>query len=671
MKKFIASNPNFNFLYSLIFFQFSLLTIFRIIFLFYFRNEIGEGTENFIRKSLILGAKFDLRLVMLLSIPAIISLLIPLSDRIKKIFNNFFYTILTSLVTSIYVLDMSYFSYLKSRVNSTVFQFLKNPLISLQMVNESYPILLFVLIILVVTLISFFIIKKFITPLIETSKEKTEKKYSITSYTLFIIFFAFSLHGNFSQYPLRWSQAFASTDPFASNLALNPILYIVDTYSFRSQDFNEDEVRKTYPLVTDFLGLEDKNESNLDFTRRFKGNYHTNAPNIVIIVMESMGYYKTGLGGSKVNPTPMLDTLAKESLLFTNFYTPTEATARSIFATVTSLPDTSKGGRKITGSRNPLIVNQHTIISDLVDHEKYYFLGGSANWGNIRGLLSFNIPNLKIFEEGSYKSSSQDVWGISDLNLFKEAIFNINNRDKSKPFFALIQTSGFHRPYTIPSDKDDFIIKTHIDVSEKELKEYGFDSLAEYNSMRFQDFSLGKFIEIAKKESWYENTIFFIFGDHSLPANNAINVPKWAMQLSNCYHVPLVIHSKKHITPGIETKIASEMDVMPTVAGLVGVPYKTRSFGRDLFNKKFDSYRAAFSYNYYAPYYLSLIDSDYYFEFCPYNNEGRLICHSNTENPNEDVKDKFREKYLEMKTLTTGLYESAKYLINNNPKIDS
>ena len=173
---------------------------------------------------------------------------------------------------------------------------------------------------------------------------------------------------------------------------------------------------------------------------------------------------------------------------------------------------------------------------------------------------------------------------------------------------------------------------------------------------------------MAKKTKWYDNTIFLVFGDHSLPNNGAVNLQDWERNLSNGYHVPLIIHSPKYIKPGVETKIASEMDVMPTVAALVGVPYRTRSFGRDLFNPQFDNYRAAFSYNWSAPFNLSLIDKDYYFEYIPYNGQGLMVKYTSST-PNENIKEKNPEKYREMETLTKGLYETAKYLLHHNPHL--
>ena len=530
------------------------------------------------------------------------------------------------------------------------------------MVRESYPWFWLLLLILIFGIGFYFILSRYFEKILDLQKVETTKQKKIGRMVLFIFTFILGIYGSVHMYPLRWSEAFLSPDPFTSNLALNPILYMIDTYSFRTSDFNTESVHRSYPIVANFLKIDKYDEKKLNFIREFPANPERlkQHPNVVVIIMESMAFYKTGIGGSKVNPTPNLDALAKKSIFFNNFFTPTVATARSVFAAVTSLPDISKVQ---TGTRNPFVVNQHAIMGEIKDYEKFYFLGGSANWGNIRGILSYNIPNLHVYEEGSYKAQRVDVWGISDLDLFKESIAGINKIEAEIPFVAIVQTSGFHRPYTIPNNSDDF---KSIKISDQELKDYGFESLEEFNAMRLQDYSLGRFIEMAKKEKWYDNTIFMVFGDHGLTHNNAINVADWTKSLADHYHVPFLIHSPRYIKPGIETKVASEMDVMPTLAGLIGVPYKTRSFGRDLFNPKFDNYRAAFSYNWYAPFHLTLIDKDFYFEYIPYNNQGKLVKHTDGLD-DENARQKFPEKYQEMEQLSKGLYESAKYLLYHNP----
>lgn len=670
MKNKYFGTPKLRFLYSLFFFQIILYTLYRLIFLVWFKQDISPDSTSVIFHSLWLGFKFDARLAMGLLIPAILFINLPLNPAFKVRLQNVIYTLLFSFVSFIYILDIGFYSYLKLRVNATVLSFLKNPIISFQMVSESYPWFLILLLFIVLTVIIWYILRTFITPVIMGSPLNANNRTKFIGGFIFFLLFAWGLYGSIKAYPLRWSEAFATPDAFASNLSLNPVLYITDTYTFRNKEFEKEKVQENYELVARYLGVEEANlnKEKLNFVRSFSENPEKRAirPNIVYIVMESMAFFKSGLGGSMVDPTPNLDAIAKESLLFTNFYTPTVATARSIFAAVTSLPDTSKVK---TGSRNPFIVNQNTIMGEFNGYQKFYFLGGSANWGNIRGIFSNNIPGLKIYEEGSYKSPRVDVWGISDLNLFKEAHAVLDNKDLTQPpFFAFIQTAGFHRPYTIPGDSDDFKVLTPKDISEKEIRDYGFESFEEYNAMRLQDYSLGKFMELAKKSPWYENTIFVIHGDHALPHNQAKNVREWQRPLLNNYHVPFIVHWPKKIQPGVETKIASELDTMATLAGLAGIPYKTRSLGRDLFNPQFDNYRAAFSYNWMPPFDYSLIDKDFYFQYNPESKKGFLIKYS--ENPDGViVTDEMPDKYNEMKTLATGLYESARFLMNNNPKI--
>lgn len=647
--------PKLKYLYFLVLFQLLFLTFFRLLFLGYNWHELNSSAIHLLPQVFTLGFRFDLRFAFALLVPAFI--LIHFNKKILTIV----YTVIFTVVTFFYVLDAGYFNYLKSRLNATVIQFLKNPMISFEMVRESYPWYWLLILICAFGALFYFVLSRYFEKILVEEKLPTTPKKKVGRMVLFIFTFALSIYGSVHMYPLRWSEAFLSPDPFTSNLALNPVLYMLDTYSFRTSDFDTESVHRAYPVVAKFLGIEKYDEKKLNFVREFPGNSARlkQHPNVVVIIMESMAYYKTGIGGSKINPTPNLDALAKNSLLFNNFFTPTVATARSVFAAVTSLPDISKVQ---TGTRNPFIVNQHAIMGEIKDYEKFYFLGGSANWGNIRGILSYNIPNLHVYEEGSYKAPRVDVWGISDLDLFKESISGIRKIEAEIPFVAVIQSAGFHRPYTIPVNSDGF---QKITISDKELRDYGFESLEEYNAMRLQDYSLGRFFELAKKEKWYDNTIFMVFGDHGLPNNNAINVAEWTRSLADHYHVPFLIHSSRYIKPGVENKIASEMDVMPTLAGLMGVPYKTRSFGRDLFNPKFDSYRAAFSYNWYAPFHLTLVDQDFYFEYIPYNNQGKLVKHS-LNSKDENVKDKFPEKYQEMEQLSKGLYESAKYLLYHN-----
>src|SRR4029079_11673092 len=210
--------------------------------------------------------------------------------------------------------------------------------------------------------------------------------------------------------------------------------------------------------------------------------------------------------GIPANVARTVDRLAREGLLFTNYYSPSEKTARALYAAVFGMADVSP--RRPAGN-NPMAVDQYTIINAFRGYEKYFFLGGSANWSNIRGMLAHNIDGLKIFEEGSYKAKPVDVWGVTDEEVFLAASDELSKQ--RKPFFALILTSGNHRPYTVPHETHGYAREI---LSNEDLRANGFESNDEYNSFRYLDHAVGLFLEKASKEPWFQNTVFVLYGDH-------------------------------------------------------------------------------------------------------------------------------------------------------------
>ena len=117
--------------------------------------------------------------------------------------------------------------------------------------------------------------------------------------------------------------------------------------------------------------------------------------------------------------TPETLALAKESAYFSSYFAPARTTARAIFSLFTGIPDINQSYQ--TSSRNPFVVNHGLILNEFKGYAKFYCLGGNASWANIRGFLEHNVDDLVILEEGAWKASNVDVWGISDLDLFRES----------------------------------------------------------------------------------------------------------------------------------------------------------------------------------------------------------------------------------------------------------
>ena len=284
------------------------------------------------------------------------------------------------------------------------------------------------------------------------------------------------------------------------------------------------------------------------------------------------------MSGNPLNTTPFFKEMCDSGIFFNRCFSPTFGTARGVFATLTGIPDVQLSK---FSTRNPDAIKQHTIINEFEDYNKFYFLGGSSDFNNFEGLLK-NINGIKIHQEGSFKSAPLNVWGISDKNLFSEAanIFAV----QKKPFFAIIQTADNHRPFSIPEEDSDFVKRI---IPEDTLHKYGFESLKEFQSFCYTDYCFKKLIEEASRQDWFNNTIFIFIGDHGVEGEtSAIYPDKKNLGRLSDEHVPLLFYAPELLNPQIRTEIASQIDVLPTIAGMIHQPYTNTTLGRDLLNSK-------------------------------------------------------------------------------------
>jgi len=300
------------------------------------------------------------------------------------------------------------------------------------------------------------------------------------------------------------------------------------------------------------------------------------------------------------------------------------------------------------GSRNPLIVDQHVIADDFRGYEKLYFYTGDLAWGNIRGLLQNNISGLRVFEEKDYASPRNDGWGISDLHLFEEANAVFRGLG-GRPFIAFLHTSGNHRPYTIPADRRGFALRA---VPERELLEHGFRSQQEFDSLRFMDHSLGHFFALARREAYFDRTVFLILGDHG---SRGSGTSAWQKIGLTAIHVPFAIYAPGLIhSPRRIDAPASSLDVLPTVAALVGVPHVNTALGRDLFAPRLDGESFVFSEG-------GLVDREFFYA------DGRLH-RIRASDPTADLGAELPERKQRMAALWNDFRDLALYLMQHNGK---
>jgi len=636
-----------------------IMSVYRLVFFTFFHPSDTSFSESLF--SFWLGMRFDARVIAIILLPVLLlgsfKVLNPFLEPLAKKTWRVYLGVAAFCMIIFFGLDYYYYSYLTQRLNGNILNFVEDAGISLNMMWQSYPLLRLTLMVILFLFIMVLISRK----LFKTASVTyfINRRSRIISFLIVFLFFSFLIYGKAGRFPLRWSDAFSLGNQYESNLALNPFQSFFSSLNFRHAEYDIKKVKEYYPLMSQYLGVDKPDATQLDFTRNFAATDSINEkPNVVLVICESFSAYKSSMWNNPLNTTPFFDSLSKEGLFFDHAFTPHFGTARGVWATITGIPDVQLVK---TASRNPQAVDQRTIINDFKGYEKFYFLGGNASWANIRGVITNNIEDVKLFEEDDYSAPSIDVWGISDLNLFMEA--NKVLSKQQKPFFAIIQTSDNHRPYTIPeADRGGFEIINNVSIDT--LKKYGFESADEYNAFRYTDYCFSRFMKTAQKEKYGANTLFVFVGDHGIRCKNPLPLfPKsWVDQGLACEHVPLLFYYPNKLQPQRVSTIASQVDILPTIAGMVNISYTNTGMGKDLTtNLAADNYAFIIDHDtrqvgvVYKGFYYTKSISNAKEEFVSIVNDAPI--------PDNTYTDSLRKN---MRQMTDAYFQTAKYLLLNN-----
>ena len=633
-----------------------IFTAFRIATVVFFKPKNLTVIE--LLPSFWLGLKYDLRwIAFILSPIAFFSLFLKLSpfysDKNKKIW-TIYLGIITLLVLFFYGADFGQFAYINARLNADALIFAEDPKESLQMVWQSYPVIWILIGLFGAVLMMIWMFRK--THVDIEGKNLSIHKFSYKKkwHFLAVLILGWFMYGFFTLKPLNFFRAFNLNNEFKSNLALNPLQNFFTTLRFRKPDYNT-KAKENFSTIANFLAIEKSNETNPYSRIVYPGTkVLERQPNIVLVICESFSMYKSSMSGNVLNSTPYFNDLCKQGIFFNRCFSPTFGTARGLFATVTGIPDVLLSK---FATRDTVTVKQRTIINNFEEYEKFYFIGGRSQFNNFTGLIN-NIKGVTIYEEGKYKSAKENVWGISDKNLFLEA--NTVLAKQEKPFFAIIQTADNHRPFKIPIEDNDFVQKN---ISDEVLKKNGFESLKEYNSFAYSDYCFKKFIEAAKKNTYFNNTIFVFVGDHGLEGNASAVYPKaWMDQRLADEHIPLLFYSPNLLTAQQRNETVSQIDILPTIAGMIQQPYINTTLGRDLLDST-KKENAAFII-YHAPGWIGMVTDDYFYRKNIRIKKEELVTATNKPLNLTPLQQDSVKKYLS--TLTTSFYETARWMLVNN-----
>lgn len=538
-------------------------------FLFWFFNQelvkVDRVSEYF--KLSYYGTAFDTTAILYVNSVFILLSIIPIVINTKKNYQKFlfFWYFITNGITYAFNFgDIIYYRFSQARLTSAAFSVAKNEnnigkVFFNAVLQNPFVIISFILIIL----LWIFLYKKV---RVEEEKPKNLIKYFVSSVVILCVtalLVVGGIRGDFkhSTRPINLVDANKHvSNPLQGNLVLNSVFSFfrtINTNNFKlvhfvDEKFIEKEI-KPYKLYE--REVEDK-------------------PNVVIFIMESFGKEYSGAFNKNTNIkdfvsyTPFLDSLANESLIFTNAFANGRQSIHGMSSVLAGIPSLTDAFTSSPYS-NQKIQSIVSVCNDLGYDTSFYHGApngsmGFQGFGNILGFKHY-------FGKNEYNNDKDfdGMWAIWDEPFFQ---YFAKNMGKKQPFMSTMFSASSHDPFKVP---------------EKYQNKFKSGPLQIHIPIQYTDYALKKFFETASKQSWYQNTIFVITADHT----NQIHYEEYQKAM-NRFAIPLLFFSPnpKYNLKGVDDRFAQQMDIYPTLADLIGYNKKIRSWGRSLVSDKTEDY---------------------------------------------------------------------------------
>ncbi|KAA8698723.1 LTA synthase family protein [Pseudomonas proteolytica] len=298
----------------------------------------------------------------------------------------------------------------------------------------------------------------------------------------------------------------------------------------------------------------------LDIRRAIDNPGTLRKPNIVLVTIESFSAKYMGSNGDGRNLTPNLDELRKHSLYFNNFYATGTRTDRGLEAITLAIPPTP--GRSIVKriGRESGFASLGQQLS-AIGYDSVFVYGGRGYFDNMNAFFSGN--GYRVVDQSSVNESEisfKNAWGMADEDLFKQTLKLADaGYAKQQPFLLQLMTTSNHRPYTYPDGR--------IDIQSGNGRD---------GAVKYTDYAIGQFLQAARQKPWFDNTIFVFVADHTAGSAGKEDLP-----IAN-YQIPLFIYAPKLIEARESAQLASQIDIAPTLLGLLNLSYESTFFGRNL-----------------------------------------------------------------------------------------
>jgi len=514
---------------------------------------------------LVTGVFNDLVVLIFLNLPATLYLaLMPDRMALSRWHQRFFSVLIFfSIFGLLYLMQVEFFFFdeFDARFNLVAVDYLIYPREVLINIWQSYPVIWFLLIDGFIALLLFRLVRPGISKAFEARYRFRQRLPIIALHLLLVV-------------PALW----LSTDSFdlSGNRVTNELAHNGLSSLFKAFHTNQlayDVYYRTLPGQKSFELVRDQLRGDGDFVSNIPEDLNRKHParmdglgrmNVVVVVEESLSGDFTGIFGNPQNLTPNLDRLAEQGLLFTRAYASGTRTVRGLEAISTSFPPIpSEAIVKRPGSEG--IANWGEEMKRHGYHTSFLY-GGYGTFDNMNHFFSsngFTISDRTDIPEPSFAN----IWGVADGDLFNHALDYFDQRaQEGKPFFSIIMSTSNHRPYTFPEG----------------IPGIPPEGGGRGAGVRYADYALGQFLQQAEEHLWFDNTLFVIVADHCARVRGRAEVPVAT------YHIPLIFYAPKKLAPGRFQNPTGQIDIAPTVLGLLGLEYTAPFYGIDVLNQQGD-----------------------------------------------------------------------------------
>jgi len=554
----------------------SLLIVFfilRLVLLFYFRPESAGGWE--ILKAFLVGLHLDLFVALVLTLPLILWWSIIPNRGFGAAWHRFVFWAMFLLFWQAQIFlsfaEYYFFDEFKSRFNTVAVDYLLYPHEVFVNIWDTYPVGWVVLSCLLIATFLLLISQWFLRHIWDTPTSATRRLHLI-GVLAGIVFLWFTIRSN---------ELHFSNERVLNEIANNGQRAFVNAALTRHLDFpafyetmpGPDAFQRARHLLSEPNTRFAAAQNSLQ--RSVAGDPARPRLNVVIFLEESFGSEFWGCLGRSNSLTPEMDRLAAEGLLFTNIYASGNRTVRGFEGVLSSFPPLP-GDSIVKRDRSQ---NVETIARVLKrdGYDTVFLYGGRGVFDGMRAFALNNGYDRFVEQKHFAHPTFTTIWGVCDEDIFQRSLEEFRVLSSAgKPFCGTILSVSNHKPYSYPPGR---------------IPENPAQRLRNH-AVKYSDYALGQFFQAVKKESFYTNTIFVVVADHGARVYGSQSIP------IHSYEIPLLIVGPAVVKePRQVPHLGCSLDVAPTVLGLLGRPYETLFFGRNLLNSPPEDGRVLLNHN--------------------------------------------------------------------------